>query len=73
LNHLESNQKYLRCSLVNTVKEIKPGYGENGYAYKEWLSQGIKEKSLRGEDQEKSSPRTVGSYMIQQPVVGLAT
>jgi hypothetical protein len=35
LNQIKSNRKYLRYSLVNTSKEVKPGYGEDGYALEE--------------------------------------
>jgi len=35
LNHIKSNQKYLRYSLVTTLKEVKPGYGEDGHAFEE--------------------------------------
>ena len=35
LNHIKSNRRYLKCGLVNALKEVKPGYGENGYALKE--------------------------------------
>ena len=35
LNHIKSNPKLLRCGLVITLREIKPGYGRNEYALKD--------------------------------------
>jgi len=35
LNHIKSNRKYLKYGLVNALKEVKPDYGENGYALEE--------------------------------------
>jgi len=35
LNHEKSNQKGLRFSLANIAQEVKPGYGEDGHAFKE--------------------------------------
>jgi len=36
LNHIKSNRKYLRYSLVTTLKEVKVRlYGKDGHALKE--------------------------------------
>jgi len=35
-NNEKSSRKYLRCgSVITTLEELKPGYGEDGYAFKE--------------------------------------
>jgi hypothetical protein len=35
LNQIKSNRKSLSYSLDNTAKEVKPGYGKDGHAFKE--------------------------------------
>ncbi len=45
LNHIKSNRKYLRYSLVSNVKEVRAGlYGKDGYAVEKPISQGIEGK-----------------------------
>ena len=53
LNHIKSNRKYVRYSLVTSLKEVKARlYGEDGYAVKESIFKGIKGKVLKSQDQK---------------------